>query len=363
MSETPLLEYDPEEYPLELRMQPLPEPPPPFWRTPKGIGCIVVFAIAVVGAIVGGVVPSAVKKSKTGGGPGVAAVTWQSNGQHIRVYFQQDDGFVYEGAWDQGTGWSPNRAQLFQAKTGTPLAAVVFAPAQVQIHIYYVDRSNVLQEYVYNNGWGKGATLPSPNLSPITSLTAITWNESMSQQTRVYYQRQDNTLQEVVYSSTNGWSPGQSLGNLAYPGTGLGAVATSYNNVSFHIYWQANDLSLHEYIWSNTWSNNILQWSPVPASGISAVTWPDSSGNPFIRVYFENPAGTIQEVGYNGTSGWVLDPSALTDNLVSLRAPISAALWVNGDDIEIRAYAKSNSSSTHTEFTYSGSWTSDNLSF
>ncbi|TFK60782.1 fucose-specific lectin [Pluteus cervinus] len=397
-----------------LAYQPL-KPRIPFWRTRKGAGTIaIIFAIIVVAAVVGGVVPTKGTKpnnfqvvndsnstsgpqgianntqlplppiatNNTGAGanstsasnpdpgvpvatnlvdPGVAAVTWQNDGLHIRVYFQKDDGGVYEGAWDQGNGWSSSNTKLVQAKSGTPLAAITFDPTQIRV--YYIDESNVLQEYVYNNGWSKGSTLPSPNISPTTSLSAVTWGPSSSEQVRVYYQKQDNTVQEVVYSS--GWSLGNSFGDQANPGTGLGAIlATDINNTpSLRVYWQAKDLTLNEYNWSGSWSNRNLNWSPAPSSGIAAASWTDSSGNPFVRVYYENSAGTIEEVGYNSPSGWVVGPGAPTSTVVGSQTPISAIVWVNGGDIEIRVYVQNNSSDTHTEFAYSGSWTSSNLGF
>ncbi|TFK60779.1 hypothetical protein BDN72DRAFT_850249, partial [Pluteus cervinus] len=277
-----------------------------------------------------------------------------------------NDAFVYEATWDQGIGWNSVDNKLFQAKVGTPLAAIAFAPTQVQIRLYSLNDSNALQEYAYNGGWQQGSSLPFPNLSPTTSLAAVTWAQSTSdQEIRVYYQKQDNTLQEIGFSPGPRWTATNSFTDQAYPGTGLGAILATDNNnsPSLRVYWQGSDLSLNEYDWAGGWSNRKLNWSPAPSSGIAAASWTDSSGNPFVRVYFENTAGIIQEVGYNTPSGWVVGPNDPTDTVVGSQTPISAILWVNGSDTEIRAYVKSNSSDTHTEFAYSGSWTSNDLSF
>ncbi|TFK59766.1 hypothetical protein BDN72DRAFT_965946 [Pluteus cervinus] len=376
--QTPFLEANGAsgDYPEESRKRPLPPPPVPLWKTPKGIIGAAILAFAIIGAVVG-IVVSTEKKSKKSdaksdsasgaggtssngtvaalGGAGVAAVYWPSN---VRLYTQKDDGFVYEATSDQSGNWNSSTTKLFQAKPETPLAAI--APASSEIHIYYLDTSNMLQEYVYNNGWSNGAAPASPNISPNTSLAATTWYDNFSvQQIRLYYQKQDNTIQELAYSTGSGWSSGQAFSDQAYPGTGLGAFASNSVSFSTRVYWQAKDLTLNEYISGSGWTRNTLQWSASPSSGIAAIAWLNLN----IRVYYENIAGNVEEVSYNNASGWAGSPSPPTNTLVGFQSPISATFWVNGADIEIRTYAKSNSSNGHTEFAYSGSWTSKDLTF
>ncbi|TFK59767.1 hypothetical protein BDN72DRAFT_580481 [Pluteus cervinus] len=384
-AQTPFLESGDEahkHYSQELRTQPLPPPPVPLWKTTKGLAGIAILVLAIIGAVVGIVVSTEAKKSNKSdakstaasgagggtssngtvaalGGAGVAAVNWPSN---VRLYTQKDDGFVYEATGDQSGNWNPNPTKLFQAKPGTPLTAVTPAPSQ--IHLYYLDTSNVLQEYVFNNGWSNGAAPASPNISPNTSLAATTWNDKSSGQNyRLYYQKQDNTIQELVYATGSGWSSGQTFPDAAYPGTSLGAFVNNNATLTTRVYWQAKDFTLNEYIYSGSWSRNTLQWSAAPSSGIAAVAWPDPSGNPNIRLYYENIAGNVEEVSYGSTTGWGGNPSPPTNTIVGFQAPISATLWVDGGAVEIRTYAKSNSSNGHTEFAYSGSWTSKDLAF
>ncbi|TFK68948.1 hypothetical protein BDN72DRAFT_841139 [Pluteus cervinus] len=368
-------------YPKEVRAQPLPPPPPvPIWKTWKGVIGGAILILAIIGAIVGIVVSTGAKKSKIPeasgaagtssngtvaalGGAGVAAVSWPSNGQQVRLYIQKDDGFVYEAASDQNGYWNPNMTQLFRAKAGTPLAAVVPAPSQV--HLYYLDTSNILQEYIYNNSWTKGATpLPSTNIAPITSLAATTWTDSSSVlNIRLYYQKQDNTIQELAYSTGSGWSSGYSFTDQAYPGAGLGAFATYFDEaLSTGVYWQGNDLNVHEYIYASSWSTNLFKWSATPSSGITAIGWQDtSSDGPQVRVYYENTDRSVEEVSYSYSSGWTMKVPLNT--LVDIPAPISATVWVSGGDVEARIYVKNNSSNIHIEITYSGGWTSKVLSF
>ncbi|TFK68946.1 hypothetical protein BDN72DRAFT_841138, partial [Pluteus cervinus] len=373
-------------YPIELRKQPLPPPPVlstvPIWKTRRGIIGAAILILAIIGAIVGIAASTGAKKSKIPeasgaggtsinstvaalGGGGVAAVNWPSNAstsQQVRLYIQKDDGFVYEAASDQNDLWNPNTTKLFRAKAGTPLAAV--APAPSQVHLYYLDTSNILQEYIYNGSWAKGATpLPSTNIAPITSLAATTWIDSSSVlNIRLYYQKQDNTIQELVYSPGSGWSSGYSFTDQAYPGAGLGAFATYFNKALFtSVYWQANDLNVHEYVYTSSWSTNMFKWSAAPSSGITAIGWPDTSSNrPQIRVYYENTARSVEEVSYGYPSGWI--GNVPINTLVDIPAPISATVWLSGG-VEVRSYVKSNSSNVHIEFAYSGGWTSKILSF
>ncbi|TFK71275.1 hypothetical protein BDN72DRAFT_958198 [Pluteus cervinus] len=372
---------EPRQYPLEARTGPLPKiPTTPFWRTRKGVIGITILALAIIGAIVGVVVSLEVKKSNNAkesdsgagaasnngtsnvaalGGAGVAAVNLPSNG--IRLYFQKDDGFIYEALWYQTTNWHSTYAKLFQPKPGSPLTAITFPPTQ--IHIYYLDNSNALQEYIYNHGWSNGATLPATDLSPSTSLAATTWTTASSQEIRVYYQKQDNTIQELVYSTSSGWSSGNSFTDQAYPGTGIGAFATNFNNdtLATRVFWQANDLTLNEYVYPG-WTRDTLQWSATPSGSISAAAWLDTSGNTRVRLYFENSAGYVEEVSNNGPS-WAVNPNVPANVLAGFKAPISATMWLDGGAAQIRTYVKSNSSNTHVEIAYSGNWTSMDLDF
>ncbi|TFK59769.1 hypothetical protein BDN72DRAFT_851048 [Pluteus cervinus] len=386
-AQTPFLEaYEAQKYD-ELRKQPLPPTPAsvPWWKTRKGRAGIAILALAaIIGAVVGVVESKKAKKSNksdaksdsaSGAGGtssngtvaraalGVAAVTWPSN---VRLYTQKDDGFVYEATGDQSGNWDSSTTKLFQAKAGTPLAAIVPSPSQ--IHLYSIDTSNMLQEYVYNNGWSKGTTQQPHGLTPITSLAAVTWTEPTSQQIRVYYQKSDNTIQELMYSSSTGWETGWSFGDHAYPGTSFSGAIFKENVIdnypSFRVYWQDTSLGLNEYAWCGSgWSNRDLQYNVAPNSGISAVAWLDGSGNSSIRVYFEDTASNfVQEVSYNDTSGWVIPPGTPTNTTASLGAPVSAVAWTDGG-VHIRVYVQSTSSNNTTELVYSGGWSAHSLGF
>ncbi|OJD31467.1 uncharacterized protein BKCO1_4800044 [Diplodia corticola] len=81
-------------------------------------------------------------------GTGLAAV-WKNGAAH--VYFQCDDGFVYEASRTDGA-WSLSKP-LFKAKVGTPMAAVI--PSSGTIHVFHANDANVLSfAYKSSQGWG-----------------------------------------------------------------------------------------------------------------------------------------------------------------------------------------------------------------
>jgi hypothetical protein len=278
---------------------------------------------------------------------------------HLRVYYQQTDGYVYEGAWDQGHGWNSGNTRLFHAKIGTPLAAIVFAVSQPQIRVYYLDNANNIQEYVYSHGWSKGSTLPSTSVFPNTSLAAVTWGNGP--QIRIYYQRQDASIQEIVFSS--GWSLVHHFSNTTgYLGSGLAAVLIN-NSPSLRVYYQAKNFALHELAWTGSWSERALNVSLPPRAGIAAVAWLDGSNKPHIRVYFPDSSGHVLELNYNASTGWITPPSRPTNVITRVRAPIAAVEWGSGP-VNLRVYFQSTSSNNLTEMVYNGSsWSYHTLGF
>jgi hypothetical protein len=87
-------------------------------------------ALKKIGSKGAGIITDLPKPQFTGflKGTGLAAV-WR-NGT-ARVYFQCDDGFVYEAYRTDGS-WSLSQCPLFKAKVGTPLAATVIPSSKVR---------------------------------------------------------------------------------------------------------------------------------------------------------------------------------------------------------------------------------------
>lgn len=297
---------------------------------------------------------------------GVSSIHWTNSGEHIRVYFQHTDGWVYEAAYDEPRGWTtPSQTvRLFQAKQRTPIASIVWdtqASHPPQIRVYYIDDKNAIREHVYSNGWSNGATLPASNISPISNLAATSWTDQP--QIRVYYQRVDNTIQEVVWSG--GWSVGAHFSQQAIPGSGLGATVLDAAP-TLRVYYQAEDLYLHEQAWSGSWSDRQLDVRVVPQGGIAPVGWFDQGNNSHIRVYlpiFNGVQDDVNELSYNHETNWVYPPSNPTQTAVRNNSPIAAIQWNKGP-VQIRVYTQAINQEKITEMVWNGSaWSAQVLPF
>ncbi|KZT35611.1 fucose-specific lectin [Sistotremastrum suecicum HHB10207 ss-3] len=295
-------------------------------------------------------------------GTGLAAIQWENNGLHLRVYHQHTDGFVYESALDDnvGGGWHSTQ-KLFQARLRSPLSAIVWntSAGSPQIRVYYLDDQGAVQEYVYSGGWSKGASLPASNVSPITGLAAVRWSDEP--QIRVYYQQKDNVIHEVVWS--HGWSAGATL-SAAFSGTAI--AATTYSDSStIRVYYQQADYKLHEAAWISGWKFRTLDDVTSPAGGIAAVGWLEGGHAPTLRVYSQSQRDTIQELSYDDPSGWVYPTRVLDPNVAPSDGSIAAVHWLNGPN-QIRVYVQA-SGRNITELVWDGpsgrGWYSQVLNF
>jgi hypothetical protein len=283
-------------------------------------------------------------------------------GVHIRVYFQRVDGFIYEAAWDDATGWNSGNAKLFQAKTGTPLTAIIFAVNEPQIRLYYLDNTNTIQEFAFTGtSWVKGATLPGAAASARTSLAAVTWDSAPD--IRLYYQLQDNTIQELAFTSNTWVVGGHFASTQTFPGSAL--TATLINpSPSFRVYYQATDISLHELSWTGEWSDGRLDVFPPAQAPLSAVSWLDSSETEaFIRIYFPDSAGDFQELSFNSPSGWVIPPAVPINGLTGFTTPLSAVEWGSGP-VNIRVFSLATNENNFSQLAWNTSaWNLGGLGF
>jgi hypothetical protein len=274
---------------------------------------------------------------------------------HYRVYFQKDDGFIYEAQYDstEDTSAFHTVTSLFQAKIGTNLAAVLINQSPPQIRVFYQDVNYAIQEQVFNGSFwtqGTGSTgLPSDNASPITSLGAIAWNGSETSEIRVYYQKSDATLGEIVFDGS--WTLGQNFSNLGYPGSGIGATILGNSSLPasplLRVYYQGRDTRLHELAYNGTnWSDTLIRvgiapTTPAPGAGITAVNWFDNGFTESqIKVYFETATGNIAQAAYIADSGW-LRPAIINTVVAGFRTPIAATLYGNGTDLNIHIWVQS----------------------
>lgn len=243
---------------------------------------------------------------------------------HLRVYFQDNEGWVRESLWDGSwTGGTVNN-RLFQAKPNTPLSAITWG-SQPHIRVYYVDNNNVLQEHCWDGSWTRGA-LGSKNIKVDyrSRIAACTWSDTPS--IRVYHQEPGNqAIQEQCWDG-NGWNRGATLPK-AMLGSGLAAIA--FNGAHLRVYYQSRDNMVREHCWDSSWvAGHNLGQAPA-GTAIAAITW---SSAPQLRVYYEQSSGNggIVEMAYSG--GWS-GPKTLTSSIAD--TSLSVCCWGN---IQIRFY-------------------------
>jgi len=89
-------------------------------------------------------------------GSQLTAFTWFENGvgQQIRVYYQGQDGYIREAAWNGPKGWwkgdSPTVQDFPRAKSGTGLAFVSFPDTnEREAKLFYQNMDGKLSSYDY----------------------------------------------------------------------------------------------------------------------------------------------------------------------------------------------------------------------
>ncbi|RPB23466.1 fungal fucose-specific lectin [Terfezia boudieri ATCC MYA-4762] len=228
---------------------------------------------------------------------------------HLRVYFQDNEGYVRESQWDGS--WT----------------AITWGSTP-HIRVYYVDTNNKLAEHCWDgSGWYTGA-LGGSNiaLDYRSKIGACTWSNTPS--IRVYYQSPGNQAIREVCWDGNGWTGGATLPN-AQLGSGLAAIAFSNNGIHLRVYYQTrDDNTVREHCWDGSWSVGQMTAQAPAGTAIGATTW---ASDPQIRVYIEQThGGHVSEMAYSG--GWS-GPNVLTNCLADTN--LSVCSWGN---IQIRFY-------------------------
>lgn len=209
----------------------------------------------------------------------------------IRVYTQDISGVIHEGIFQESSGWS-NGTRLFQAKLGTPIAVAVAVDALRVIHIYYLTRSNSLNELIFDTGeWTRG-DLGSYgfNVSPSTDICA----QMRNQMILVYAQLADNTIQEYTYNESK-WSQTRNFG-LALFKTGIAVIGDELTR----LYYQSVTGDLIEKINRNSeWEDGTFNYIDArPGTSITAVSWNDCT----LVFHIRRGNYLVQSLGAEG--GW-----------------------------------------------------------
>jgi len=262
---------------------------------------------------------------------------------HLRVYFQDDEGYVRESQWDGSwTGGSVGN-RLFRAKPNTPLSAITWGSTP-SIRVYYVDVNGNLAEHCWDgSGWYIGALGGSNiKLDYRSKIGACTWSTTPS--IRVYYQTPGNEAIHEVCWDGHGWTPGATLPN-AQLGSGISAIAFSKSGIHLRVYYQTRDNTVREHCWDGSWTTGQMTVQAPAGTAIGATTW---ASDPQIRVYIEQQTGGhVVEMAYSG--GWS-GPKVLTNCLADTN--LSVCSWGN---IQIRFYFQRLVNQVQ-EFCWNGGW-------
>lgn len=263
-----------------------------------------------------------------------ACVAWDN--VHLRVYFQDNEGYVRESQWDGSWTGGKEGNRLFRAKPNSPLMAICWG--SVHIRVYYIDNNNILQEHCWDGHWYNGA-LGSRQIKVDyrSKIAACSWTETPH--IRVYYQAPyDGKVREECWDG-NGWTTGATLMPAAL-GSGLAAVA--FGSVHLRVYYQDQNRIVKEHCWDGGWQPGATLGEAITGTGISAITW---SNDPQLRVYYEKE-GIVEMAYSHGWSG----PQQLTNALTG--TSLSCCCWGN---IHIRFYYQQEPSQVQ-EFCWDGRW-------
>jgi len=282
--------------------------------------------------------PSALSQNSS-----TAAVAFGS--VHLRVYFQDNEGYVRESQWDGSWTGGSEKNRLFRAKQNTPLAAITWGSTP-HIRVYYVDNNNILQEHCWDGQWANGS-LGSKNIKVDyrSKIAACSW--SATPQIRIYYQAPyDENIREGGWDGKK-WEAETTLVKAPL-GTGLAVIA--FGNVHLRVYYQDQIRKVREHAWDGKWASGATLGEATAGTAITATTW---ASGPEIRVYCEFSSGNgtgICEMGYGAGRGWSGPGQPLTTPLTG--TSMSICSWGN---IQIRFYYQKEASQVQ-EYAWSGKW-------
>jgi len=262
---------------------------------------------------------------------------------HLRVYFQDSEGYVRESQWDGSWTGGAVSNRLFKAKANTPLSAITWGSTP-SIRVYYVDNNNTLQEHCWDGkGWYIGALGGrSITVDWRSRIASTTWSTTPS--IRVYYQAPGNEAIREVCWDGNGWTTGSTLPN-AQLGSSLSAIQFQKSGTHLRVYYQTRDNRVHEHCWDGSWTAGATLGEFPAGTAIGAIAW---GSDPQLRVYLEKlSGGTVVEMAYSG--GWS-GPKDLTGSIADTN--LSVCSW---GSIQIRFYFQRVVNEIQ-EFAYNGGW-------
>ncbi|KAL2891956.1 Fucose-specific lectin [Ceratocystis lukuohia] len=178
----------------------------------------------------------------------LAAISYQDdNGDHIRVFYQDMDGYIRQSFYDTGKGWNERKNDIVgKAKLNTGIAAITWNNGK-EIRVYFIGPENTIVERGSsgNNTWYYGPlTKENHKAAPYSKVAAVGYHAKSPAIMRIYFQDRSNKIIELVQRGDDfaSWEK-RSEFPTASPGTGL--AVTPYQGLdasSVYLYYQQASL-------------------------------------------------------------------------------------------------------------------------
>jgi len=233
-------------------------------------------------------------------GTGISIVTdrlWS-----LRVFYQLQSGNVGESKHLDGV-WT-NDSLTVQPADGSPFASVTYDSGK-QIRLYYLDTSDILQEYCFTagKGWFQGEISQlKVKCVPTAGLAAVEYGDDKGGvHLRVYYQEAGTDI--IAEAANDGyWHAGQLRLAGAIGGTQLAAVAYYFQSQQqIRVYYQAKDLNVREHGHNDGgwFTGGFVSGKATALTPIAALAF----SNVQLQVYFRDSTGHVVFVKNTGSWG------------------------------------------------------------
>ncbi|KAK3293090.1 uncharacterized protein B0H64DRAFT_205901 [Chaetomium fimeti] len=248
------------------------------------------------------------------------------NGDHIRVYYQDVEGYIRETFYDNGIGWARRDGDVVgKGKLDTGIAATTWANG-TQIRVYYLSEDDHLVERCYTgggSGWSDGSlTSAGFRAAPYSQVGAVPFSLD-KHDARVYYQdTENNIIEAVLQPATETWVKGNANLPTAIPGTSISAVSSDNRpNRRVWVYYQLANTQPTEYQLMSNGDWVVGGYKPAgnfpPGAYISAVHWGDYN----INVFAVADGNTLVKTPWTKAAAW---QSTVPVETVIPNAPIAS---------------------------------------
>ncbi|KAJ7107407.1 fungal fucose-specific lectin-domain-containing protein [Mycena epipterygia] len=228
----------------------------------------------------------------------LAAINWDG-GNQVRVYFVNAEYKLQEYCYVNGRWFKGDLNDMdIQAARNTSIAAFQYEHSNGQhIRVYCQEEgSNEIKELCNDGHWFRGETLPSA-LSG-TSIAAVAY-EFEGLQFRVYYQAEDFSIREHCMSNGK-WFRGDFNGGKAPGGTQIGALYGDH--VVLDVYWINTDSEIIRCVLiGGIWRTSKVVGLLARGVRFAPAQW---EGGNYIRVYYQSADNSVWEICKDNNGEW-----------------------------------------------------------